>query len=91
MVQLSSGQTYVLLNKKSGTVCDLSGANQESVIGFINKRSLNQKVCFPLVPLEGLPRSPREVEDSTGRRRLDYPERLQPKVPRRHWFLARWD
>ena len=55
MVQLSSGKAYILQNKKSLTVCDLSGANQRSVIGFLNKRSENQKVGFPLAPLEGLP------------------------------------
>jgi hypothetical protein len=46
MVQLSSGQ-YFLTNKKAGTVCDLSGQDNRSVIGFPKQGSQNQKVRFP--------------------------------------------
>ncbi|KAF9779263.1 carbohydrate-binding module family 13 protein [Thelephora terrestris] len=40
---VSSGQTYFLTNKKSQTVCDLSGDDQTSVIGFTAQGSDNQK------------------------------------------------
>jgi len=43
---VSSGQTYIIANKKAGTVCDLSGQDQKSVIGFTAKGSDNQKVRF---------------------------------------------
>jgi len=45
---VSSGQTYFIINKKAGTVCDLSGQDQKSVIGFTAKGSDNQKVRFLL-------------------------------------------
>jgi hypothetical protein len=41
---VSSGQTYLITNKKAGTACDLSGQDQKSVIGFTPQRSDNQKV-----------------------------------------------
>lgn len=41
---VSSGQTYLITNKKAGTACDLSGQDQKSVIGFTTQRSDNQKV-----------------------------------------------
>ena len=45
-IMVSSGQTYFIINKKAGTVCDLSGEDQKSVIGFTAKGSDNQKVCL---------------------------------------------
>jgi hypothetical protein len=45
---VSSGQAYLITNKKAGTACDLSGQDQKSVIGFTSQRSDNQKVCFCL-------------------------------------------
>jgi len=41
-----SGRTYFIINKKSGTAFDLSGADQRSVIGFTLHRGDNQKWKF---------------------------------------------
>ena len=40
---VASGQTYLITNKKSRTVCDLSGKDQKTVIGYTPQSSDNQK------------------------------------------------
>jgi hypothetical protein len=45
---VASGQTYLIINKKAGTVCDCSGDDQKAVIGYTAKGSDNQKVRFCL-------------------------------------------
>jgi hypothetical protein len=43
---VASGQKYILVNEKANTVCDLSGSDHKSVIGFTHQGSNNQKVRF---------------------------------------------
>jgi len=45
-IMVSSGQSYLITNKKAGTACDLSGQDQKSVVGFTAQKSDNQKVRF---------------------------------------------
>ena len=45
-VKLLSGQTFYIVNKKSGTVLDLSGSDKTSIIGWSLNKGDNQKVSF---------------------------------------------
>lgn len=45
---VSSGQAYIITNKKAETVCDLSGKDSKTVIGFTPQQSDNQKVSVRL-------------------------------------------
>lgn len=46
----TSGHTYFIINKKSGTSFDLSGEDQRSIIGFEQRRGDNQKVRSTAAP-----------------------------------------
>ena len=50
MSQPETGQPYVIINKKSGTVIDLSGEDNQSIIGYNYHGGDNQKV-WPSVTL----------------------------------------
>ena len=52
---VTSGSTYFLSNKKAATVCDLSGEDQKSIIGFPKQGSDNQKAGFPSFRSKGDP------------------------------------
>lgn len=48
---IQSGNRYILVNKKAGTVVDLDIRNNKTVICWSRHGGLNQQVGFALSPL----------------------------------------